>query len=320
MLQTMRAAVIDEFGPAEGLRVRDIPVPGLGAGEVLVHVEVAGVGVWDVFEREGGYAQILGLEPRFPYVLGSEGAGTIARVGAGVSRFKTGDRVYAVGFLNPKGGFYAEYVAVHAGLVAPVPAGLTTEQAAVVGGVGLTALRGIEDVLRLRAGDHIAILGAGGGVGHVALQLAQRAGARVCALASGGDGVALARRLGADQVLDGRAPDLGARLAAAASGGFGAALLTAGGPAADAVVGAVREGGRVAYPNGIAEPPGPRDGVSVLGYNGEPDPDIFQRLERHIAAGPLEVHVGCRFPLEQVVAAHRALGGHYLGKVALHIG
>ena len=71
-------------------------------------VEWAGVGQWDPFEREGGFARELGIEPKFPHVIGSDGAGTVSAVGNRVKGLKPGDRVYAFGFLNPKGGFYAE--------------------------------------------------------------------------------------------------------------------------------------------------------------------------------------------------------------------
>ena len=118
---TMRAVCIDRFGGPEALSLRTLPVPEIGPGEILIRVEFAGVGAWDPFEREGGYARMLGIEPRFPYILGSEGAGTIAAGGERVSRFEVGDRVYALGFLNPKGGFYAEYAAVDAGVVSPIP-------------------------------------------------------------------------------------------------------------------------------------------------------------------------------------------------------
>lgn len=318
--KTMRAAVIDRFGGAEELKAGTIPVPEIGADEVLVRVEVAGVGEWDAFERQGGYAEMLGMEPAFPYVLGSEGAGTVAAVGERVRRFAPGDRVYAVGFLNPKGGFYAEYAAVSEDFVSPIPGALTIEQAAVVGGVGLTALRGLEDVLRLKEGETVLVFGAGGGIGHVAVQLAKRMGARVFAVASGDDGVALAERIGADAAVDGRAGGVLAAVRAFAPGGFDAALLTAGGEAADQALSAVREGGRAAYPGGVHPEPRAPAGVQLTSYNGDPDGDIIERLNRFIERGPFEVHVAQTFPLEDAAEAHRALERHYLGKLALRTG
>jgi NADPH:quinone reductase len=87
---TMQAAAIDRFGGIETITLRTLRVPEVGPDEVLIRVESAGVAVWDVFEREGGFAQMFGIEPKFPYVLGSDGAGTIAAVGGKVSSFKAG--------------------------------------------------------------------------------------------------------------------------------------------------------------------------------------------------------------------------------------
>jgi NADPH:quinone reductase len=317
---TMRAIAIDRFGGIDTLTLQTLPIPGIGPDEVLVRVEFAGVGEWDPFEREGGYAQMLGMEPAFPYVLGSEGAGTVAAVGERVDRFAPGDRVYAVGFLNPRGGLYAEYAAVNADLVSPIPGTLTLEQAAVVGGVGLTALRGLDDTLGVEPGESVMIFGAGGGIGHVAVQLAKRMGARVLAVASGEDGVALAGRLGAEAVVDGRADDVLAAARAFAPGEIDAALLTAGGEAAGTALLAVRAGGRAAYPNGVQPEPRAPDGVRLDAYNGDPDRDIIDRLNRLVERGPFDVHVARTFPLEQAADAHRALGEHYLGKLALRTG
>src|SRR3984893_4099827 len=207
---TMRGAAIDRFGGIETITLRTLPVPEVGPDEVLIRVESAGVAVWDVFEREGGFARRLGIEPKFPYVLGSDGAGTVAAVGEQVSRFKEGDRVYAAALTNPKGGFYAEFTAVKADNVSHVPDKLTTEQAGVMPSDAMTALRGLDDMLDLKQGEALMIFGASGGIGHLAVQLAKRMGARVLAIASGDDGVALATRLGADAVVNGRKDDVAA--------------------------------------------------------------------------------------------------------------
>src|ERR1700733_2802047 len=98
---TMHAAAIDEFGGP--ITPHMLPVPQLGPGEILIRVESAGVGVWDPFEREGGFAKMMGTKPKFPYVLGSEGAGTVTEVGSEARGFKKGDHVYAIALANPKG-------------------------------------------------------------------------------------------------------------------------------------------------------------------------------------------------------------------------
>ena len=108
-------------------------------------------------EREGGFAKLLGREPRFPYVLGTDGAGTVSAVGDHVSRFKEGERVFALALANPKGGFYAEYAAVNSDNVARVPDRLTIEQAGVMPCDALTALTGLDDELSLKPGEALMI-------------------------------------------------------------------------------------------------------------------------------------------------------------------
>jgi NADPH2:quinone reductase len=320
---TMKAIALDRFGGLETMKLQMVPVPEVGPNEVLIHVEWAGVGKWDPFEREGGFAREFGIEAKFPYVLGSDGAGTIAAVGDRVKELKPGDRVYAFSFLNPKGGFYAEYAAVKADDVSRIPGELTTQQAGAMPVDAMTALRGLDDTLAVKSVESVMIFGASGGIGHLAVQLAKRMGARVFAVASGSDGVALVKRLSADTVVDGRKDDIAAAVRQFAPNGLDAALITAGGPAADAALTAMRAGGRVAYPNGVEPRPKPPFGIDTNSYDGMPDPQAIEKLNRLIESsgpsrtGPFEVHVARSFPLDQAAEAHRALDDHYLGKLVL---
>jgi len=315
--KTMRAVAMDRFGGPEVLTVQTVPIPEVGPDEVLIQVEAAGVGVWDPYEREGGFAELSGTEPKFPYVPGSDGAGTVVAVGERVHQFREGDRVYAFGLANPKGGFYAEYTAVKADDVSLIPDNLTTEQAGAMPFDAVTALCGLDNTLDLKPGESLLIFGASGGIGHLAVQLAKRMGARVLAVASGDDGVALVKRLSADAAVDGHRDDVAAAARAFAPDGLDAALLTAGGEAADKALTALREGGRVAYPNGVEPEPKARSGVTIESYDGRPDAQAIEKLNRLIESGPFEVHVARTFPLERAAAAHRALDSHYLGKLAL---
>jgi NADPH2:quinone reductase len=323
--QTMRAIALDRFGGVEAMKLQMLPVPEVGPHEVLIHVEWSGVGKWDPFEREGGFAKLFGIEPKFPYVLGSDGAGTVAAVGERVKGFKPGDRVYAFGLVNPKGGFYAEYAAVKADDVSPIPGKMTTEQGGAMPVDAMTALRGLDDTLALKPGESVMIFGAGGGIGHLAVQLAKRMSARVFAVASGSDGVALVKKLGADAVVDGRKDDIAAAARQFAPDGLDAALVTAGGPTVDKALAAMRAGGRVAYPNGVEPVPNPPSGVEAKAYDGMPDPQAIDKLNRLIESsgpsgtGSFEVHVARSFPLDQAAEAHRALDEHYLGKLALQM-
>jgi NADPH:quinone reductase-like Zn-dependent oxidoreductase len=313
----MRAAALDRFGGLETITMHTLPVPEVGPDEVLIRVESAGVGAWDPFEREGGFAERFGIGKTFPYVLGTDGAGTVVQVGEKVNGFKEGDRAYASVLANPKGGFYAEFAAVKADNVSQVPDKLTTDKAGVMPSDALTALQGLDDMLQLKPGETLLIFGAGGGIGHLAVQLAKRMGARVLALASGEDGVALARRLGADVVVNGRKDDVAAAARAFAPAGLDAALVTAGGDSTDRALAALRSGGRVAYPHGVAPEPKIRPDVRVSNYDVIIDRGAIAKLNRLIEAGPFEVHVARTFPLDQAAAAQRALAEHYLGKLAL---
>ena len=159
-----------------------------------------------------------------------------------------------------------------------------------------------------------------GGPETLSVQLAQRLGARVLAVASGADGVALAERLGAPATVDGRGRDVRAATSSFAPEGLDAVLLTAGGEVAQQALSALRSGGgRAAYPSGVRPEPEAPPGVEARAYNGEPDREIIDRLDGLIAAGPFEVHVAQTFPLRCAADAHRALETHYLGKLALRV-
>jgi len=280
--QTMRAVAIDEFGGVEKMKPRQLPVPEMARDEILVRVDTAGVGVWDPWEREGGFAKQFGIEANFPYVLGWDGAGTVEEVGDEVHNLKHGDRVYGINFMNPKGGFYAEYAVIKANNAAMIPQALSTRDVGVLAIDGVTALDGLDKTLGLKAGESILILGASGGVGHLAVQLATRMKARVLAVASGQDGVEFVKRLGADKVIDGHREDILKAAHEFALKGLDAALLTAGGKAAEQGIAALWKGGRAAYPNGVEDVPQARDGVNVMKYNAESDPQ--KRTGRRVAA------------------------------------
>ena len=317
--QTMRAVALDEFGGPEALKIQNLPIPQIEAQEVLIRVEAAGVGAWDPYEREGRFVEIMGVKPTFPYVLGTDGAGTIAAVGKDVSRFKEGDRVYAAQLANPKGGFYAQYAAIKSDNVSLIPGHMSVEQAAVLPTDALTALTGLEKVLGLKSGESLLVYGANGGIGHLALQLAKRIGANVFAIASGDDGVQFAKKLGADSVVDGRSDDVLNAAEEFAPNGIDAALVTAGGDRTDRALSAIRRSGRIAYPHGVMPEPTAPEGVAIEAYDGEFDPSLIERLNTLIDSGPFEVHVDKTFRLEEAGKAHDALAEHHLGKLALLI-
>jgi NADPH:quinone reductase len=319
---TRRAMAIDSYGGVEKLTLQTLPVPPVEAGDVLVALDYAGVAVWDAAERAGDLDELMrkvtGAPTRFPLIVGSEGAGTVAAVGDGVTHVKVGDPVYAITFLNPKGGGYTDLVVTKGELVRPIPKGLTAEAASTFAADASTALRGLQDTLKLRSGETVLIFGAGGGLGHFAVQLAKRLGAKVFAVASGDDGVALATQLGADAAVNGRTDDIVAAARAFAPDGIDAALLAAGGKAAEIALTTLKPGGRAAHPVGV-EPAPKADNVDVQAFDGDQDADLLSRLDRLVESAPFTVHVARTFPLEQAAAAHRFLDEHFLGKLALKV-
>ena len=319
-MNAMQAAAIDRFGGPDQIALHTLPVPQIGPDEVLIRVHTASVGAWDPWVRQGEFAAMSGQKPHFPYVLGADGSGTVAAVGERVKRFHPGDAVYGYrNGLSAKDGFYAQYTAIKANDVAPVPKGLDLEAAGAMPADAVTALCGLE-LLALSHGDSITIFGASGGIGHIALQLAKRMGARVFAVASGEDGVELANALGADAVVDGHRGDVRKAARQFAPDGIDAGLFTAGGDGVHEALETLRDGARVAYPHGVRPEPRGRSNLNVQGYDGRATPGLYERLNRLIEGGPFRIHVASVFPLSGAAEAHRALDQHYVGKLALKVG
>jgi NADPH:quinone reductase len=249
---SMAAAAIEHFGPPDVLSLHVVPLPAIGAYEVLIALDTAGVGPWDTDIRAGWYPE---GKPQFPLVLGVDGAGTIAAVGSRVRRLKVNDTVYAYSWMNSKGGFYAEYVAVAATKVARTPKRLGLEQAGAIATTGLTALQGIDDALHVKKGDRVIIHGGSGGVGTLAIQFAKFRGAHVLATGSGLDGVELVREMGADLAIDGKHEDIKEAARRFAPEGVDAILALARGDALERALEALKRGGRLAYPNGVEPAP-----------------------------------------------------------------
>jgi NADPH:quinone reductase-like Zn-dependent oxidoreductase len=152
------------------------------------------------------------------------------------------------------------------------------------------------------------------------LQFAKMRGARVLATASGKDGVAFVRRLGADAAADGRRADLRAAALQFAPDGVDAVLAFAGGKPLTRLLDAVKRGGRVAFPNGVEPAPRKRPGLRIQSYDATPGVREFERLGRAIEAAHLKVPIAASYPLQQAARAHKRLAkGHVLGKIVLRI-
>jgi NADPH:quinone reductase len=312
---TMRAVAIDRFGPPSVLKMHELPLPRIGARDVLIAVHTAGVGSWDPDQRSGEWGA---EDAHFPLVLGADGSGTVVALGKQVRRLRVGDRVYAYVFGDDKPGCDAEYVAAPATHVSRIPRGLDLKHAGALPAIGLTALQGVDDAIHVKRNERVVVVGASGNVGMLAVQFAKRRGARVLGVASGRDGVAFVRRLGADGAVDGKHGDVAGALRRFAPNGVDVVLGFAGGKVLTTCIDAVREGGRVAYPHGIDPEPRKRRGIKFVPYDAEVGVEEFGRLNRAIEQAPLQVPIAREFPLEKAAEAHRLLEkGHVLGRIVL---
>jgi NADPH:quinone reductase-like Zn-dependent oxidoreductase len=196
----MKAIVQDTYGTTDVLELRDIDKPEIADDEVLLRVHAAGVdrGVWHLMTGLAYPIRLAGYGLRAPKtpVPGTDMAGVVEAVGKDVTRFQPGDAVFGIG----KGAF-AEYARAPENKLVPKPANLTFEQAAVVAISGLPALQGLRDKGKVRPGQKVLIIGASGGVGTYAVQLAKAFGAEVTGVCSTTK-VDMVRSLGADHVID----------------------------------------------------------------------------------------------------------------------
>ena len=196
----MKAILRDTYGSPEVLEIRDIAKPEIADDEVLVHVHAAGVGrdVWHIMRGLPYPIRLVGYGLRAPKnpVIGSDVAGVVEAVGKNVTRFQLGDEVFGIGK-----GSYAEYARALEDKLAHKPADLTFEQAAVVAISGLTALQGLSDHGRVEPEQKVLVIGASGGVGTFAVQIAKAFGAHVTGVCSTTK-MDMVRSIGANHVID----------------------------------------------------------------------------------------------------------------------
>jgi NADPH:quinone reductase-like Zn-dependent oxidoreductase len=197
---SMKAMVREKYGSPDVLELRDIDIPQIADDEVLVRVHAAGVGrdVWHVMTGLPYPIRLAGYGFRAPKnpVIGSDVAGVVEVLGKNVTRFRPGDEVFGIGK-----GSYAEYVRAREDKLAPKPANLTFEQAAVLAIMGSTALQALRDHGKVLPGQEVLIIGASGGVGTYAVQIAKAFGALVTGVCSTKK-VEMVRSIGADHVID----------------------------------------------------------------------------------------------------------------------
>jgi NADPH2:quinone reductase len=201
----MRAIRVHEFGGPEVMKLEQAADPKPAAGEVLVRVRAAGVNPVDTYIRAGAYAR----KPSLPYTPGSDGAGEVAAVGANVTGFSAGDRVYIAGFGSKAGGAgtYAEYVVCEPSQLYRLPARVTFAQGASLGVPYATAYRSLFHRANARPAETVLVHGATGGVGIAAVELARAHGMFVIGTGGSDEGLKTAREHGADVLVNHRAPN-----------------------------------------------------------------------------------------------------------------
>src|SRR3954468_23571724 len=200
MRERVKAIRVKEFGGPEVLLFEDVPTPQPRPGEVLLHIHAIGVNPVETYIRAGTYARL----PELPYTPGNDGAGVVEQVGADVSEFKAGDRVYTGGSIS---GTYAEFALCKKEQVHPLPVNVSFAEGAAMGTPYATAYRGLLQRAAAKPGETVLVHGASGGVGTAAVQLARARGLRVFGTAGSDEGIKLARQQGAHGVFDHRAPD-----------------------------------------------------------------------------------------------------------------
>jgi NADPH:quinone reductase-like Zn-dependent oxidoreductase len=329
-MPTMRAVVLTAYGGVERLELREVRRPQPGSGQLLVRVRAAGVNPIDGKIRQGRLRLLL--PARFPLVLGFDVAGEVAAVGPEVADFEPGDPIYAM-LDSRHGGGYAEYAVTGQATAAWKPEALSWEEAAALPLAALAALQALRDLAGLQDGDRIAITGAAGGVGHLAVQLAAAAfDARVTAVAGPGH-QDFVRRLGAERAVDYTREDF---IALDNPGGgpddYEAIFDAAGAYGFDACEPALAPGGIY-----VTTRPGPAIFIAQLRaalsrlidrhgarraavLHTRPRGDDLAALADLVAEGRLRPAIDRVYALDDVRDAHVASqAGHPMGKIVLRI-
>lgn len=314
MAKQTQAAFYTEFGGIDKIQIGLLDLPAVGEGEVLLRVKAAGINPVDYLIREG---YLNGMMPAaFPVVPGWDAAGIVEEVGAGVSRLAVGDEVY--GYLRRptvQHGTFAEYLVVPEGYLAARPKNLKWEEAGGIPLAGLTAHQSLFAAGNLQAGQTVLVLGASGGVGSFAIQLAKHQGAKVIAVASAKN-AAFMKELGADFTIDYAQGNVAAAVQALVPGGVDLIFDCIDGETLIQALSALKPAGKL---------------VSILNNGQDLDPTIsFQyvfvspsvpglnHLREMAEAGHLRVPIAATIPLADARKAFEQIETHHTtGKVVI---
>ncbi|HXC40919.1 MAG TPA: NADPH:quinone oxidoreductase family protein [Burkholderiales bacterium] len=321
----MRAALYDQFGPIENMRIADLPSPRAGKGQVVVRVKAAGVSFPDVLTIQKKYQVI----PDLPFSPGGEVSGVVTEVGEDVTQFRVGDAVFG-GARNA----CREEVVAEAARLWPMPPGLDPLVAAGFGMNYATSWYALKYRGELKAGETLLVLGASGGVGLAAVDIGKRLGARVIACASTAEKLAACKTAGADELINYTTEDLREAVKRLTGGrGIDVCYDPVGDKYAEPMVRSMAWGGRYLV-IGFAAGDIPKialnlpllKGSAIVGVflgglmNADPlrGREIYAELIGEVAAGRLKPLISASYPLERTVEALQAMATRkVLGKVVV---
>lgn len=308
----MKAVVMQAYGGPEVLKLEDVPLPEPKDDEILIRVVAASINPVDVAIRKGYLAELVGN--KFPLISGMDAAGMVQKTGSKITKFKTGDPVFAFFTLAGEGG-YAEFVLAKENEVASKPNTVSYAQAAAVGAAGSTAWEALVDEAKLSAGQTVLIHGGAGGVGHFAIQIAKARGAKVIATGSTANQDFL-KQMGADVAIDYTTTKF-----EDVAKDVDVVLDSVGGDTLERSYGVVKKGGIIVS---IVDEPQQAaldaHGIRGVSLRCTPKAAVLEELAKLINAKKLTPVVSQTFPLADVVKAQEQIATrHTRGKIVLQV-
>ena len=327
----MKIIQFREPGPPSVMQILDVPIPEPKPGEVLIRAHSIGVGIPDTNIRAGTYSWM----PPLPAIPGTELAGTIEKVGAGVTTRQVGERVYTTARERPhRGGHYAEYVSAPVEATFVLPANVSFDQAAALANYQV-AHHIFNDAVRPRRGESVLIYAAAGGMGNALIDLAKVAGLTVIGVVSNEAKARFARELGADHIIDRKHEDVGKRIADITSGrGVDIIIDPVGGPSVPGNIALLAPCGTLVVYGGLGgkaqldlqptlrasknSPAIRQFSIHTWDHLPEERRAGMRALIDMLAAGKLHPRIHARLPLTDAARAHEVLeSGAVLGKLLL---
>ena len=279
---------------SQEVKMADVPMPDIRDDEVLVKVEAFGVGIHDRY--------FIPSDVDFPYIIGTEGAGVVAKLGNKVTGFKIGERVIFTTILQAQGGSWAEYAVAKPAVLIPLPQNLSFAQGAAVPIAGGTALECMRELSHLHKGDHLFIAGASGAIGTYVIQLAAAKGIHISASASAKNH-AYMKSVGAEMTVDYADPNWINQIKEWSGGGVTAALAIQPGTAKDSVK-VVKEHGLLITVSGDSDQVAEERNVTVrqMGHENDTRQKVME-LVNAISKGEIQLTIEKEYPFEQALDA-----------------